>query len=81
MTGPLPASALLLQVTRADVTHMLRADALRLGLGPLLIAVGLARTDTLPLLFGAPRLFRVYLAPLITYVIVFPGIFLLVDCV
>ena len=31
MTGPLIASALLLQITRADVTHMLRADALRLA--------------------------------------------------
>jgi sigma-B regulation protein RsbU (phosphoserine phosphatase) len=42
MTCPLFAPALLLQVTRADVTHMLRADALRLVLGPLLIAVGAA---------------------------------------
>jgi sigma-B regulation protein RsbU (phosphoserine phosphatase) len=42
MTGPLIASALLLQVTRADVTRMLRADALRLAIGPLLIAVGVA---------------------------------------
>ena len=42
MTGPILASSLLLQVTRADVTHMLRADALRLGLGPLLIALGIA---------------------------------------
>ena len=39
---PLLASSLLLQVTRADVGRMLRADALRLSLGPLLIAVGLA---------------------------------------
>lgn len=36
------ASALLLEITRADVGRMLRADALRLGLGPLLIAVGIA---------------------------------------
>jgi sigma-B regulation protein RsbU (phosphoserine phosphatase) len=42
MTDPLLASSLLLQVTRADVTRMLRADALRLGLGPLLIAAGIA---------------------------------------
>jgi sigma-B regulation protein RsbU (phosphoserine phosphatase) len=41
MTGALLPS-LLLQVTRADVTRMLRADALRLALGPLLIAVGAA---------------------------------------
>jgi sigma-B regulation protein RsbU (phosphoserine phosphatase) len=34
--------ALLLQITRADVGRMLRADSLRLGLGLLLIAVGLA---------------------------------------
>ena len=39
----LPAlSALLLQVTREDVTRMLRADALKLSLGVLLIVVGLA---------------------------------------
>jgi sigma-B regulation protein RsbU (phosphoserine phosphatase) len=36
------ASTLLLEVTRAEVGRMLREDALRLGLGPLLIAVGLA---------------------------------------
>jgi sigma-B regulation protein RsbU (phosphoserine phosphatase) len=42
MTCPLVASALLFQVTRADVGRMLRADALRLALGPLLIAVGVA---------------------------------------
>ena len=42
VTMALVASALLLQVTRADVTRMLRADALRLALGPLLIAVGVA---------------------------------------
>jgi phosphoserine phosphatase RsbU/P len=42
MTCPLLASALFFQVTREDVGRMLRADALRLGLGPLLIAVGIA---------------------------------------
>jgi sigma-B regulation protein RsbU (phosphoserine phosphatase) len=35
-------AAILLQVTRADVTRMLRADALHLGLGGLLLALGLA---------------------------------------
>lgn len=34
--------AIVLQVTRADVTRMLRADALYLGLGLLLLAVGVA---------------------------------------
>ncbi len=40
--SPPVASPLLLQVTRADVTRMLHADALRLGLGVLLIVAGLA---------------------------------------
>ena len=40
--SPPAASPLLLQVTRADVTRMLHADALRLGLGVLLIVAGLA---------------------------------------
>jgi len=40
MLAPLPA--LLLEVTGADVGRMLRADAIYLGLGPLLLAVGIA---------------------------------------
>jgi sigma-B regulation protein RsbU (phosphoserine phosphatase) len=41
MMLPLPP-AIVLQVTRADVTRMLRADALHLGLGLLLLAAGVA---------------------------------------
>jgi hypothetical protein len=37
----LPLTALLFQITRADVSRMLRADSLHLGLGLLLVAVGL----------------------------------------
>jgi sigma-B regulation protein RsbU (phosphoserine phosphatase) len=102
-------SALLLQVTREDVTRMLRADALKLSLGALLIVVGLAaaaaqaragrgsvpalpwfglfsflyglrllaRTDTFPLFFSAPRESWRYLAAAITYVILIPGLLLL----
>jgi sigma-B regulation protein RsbU (phosphoserine phosphatase) len=109
MTCPLVASALLLQVTRADVTRMLRADALRLAIGPLLIAVGvaavvahlrssrregsalpwfglfsflyglrlLARSDTFPLFFSAPRVSWLYLAGGISYVIPVPVLLVL----
>ena len=42
-------SALLLEVTRADVTRMLRADALKLGLGVLLIVVGAIHLIITPL--------------------------------
>jgi sigma-B regulation protein RsbU (phosphoserine phosphatase) len=40
MLSPIPA--IVLQVTRADVRHMLRADALNFGLGVLMLAVGVA---------------------------------------
>jgi phosphoserine phosphatase RsbU/P len=73
--------AVLLQVTRADVTRMLRADALEVGLGVLLIAAGIAaalvyarigrRERTLPwlalfsLLYGVRLLARTDTVPVL----------------